>query len=209
MNISLNFSHLVNFLSEILGPTAEVALHDLSKPEHSLIYLKNGHVTGRQIGAPMTDLALKMFKETGAKEEPYQVNYSSVKGNGARLRSSSMLIKNELGIPTHMLCINIDDSHYVEALNTLKHLFPSAEMESTQETFVANIQDIETQAIQDVLKGRSVAMMSIEEKAQVISELDEMGMFLIRGFRRKAARALGISEQTLYRYMKQNESEVL
>jgi len=208
MNITLNFSHLISFISEVLGPTAEIALHDLETPEHSLIYLKNGHITGRQIGAPLTDLALKMVKETTAKDRPFQVNYSSVKGNGTRLRSSSMLIKNEEGKATHMLCLNIDDSHFREALNTLQHLFPSSDIESAKETFVPSIQDIENQAILDVLKGRAVASMSIEDKAHVIAELDEMGMFLIRGFRHKAARALGISEQTLYRYMKQNGTEL-
>ncbi|UGA40785.1 helix-turn-helix domain-containing protein [Chromobacterium haemolyticum] len=45
--------------------------------------------------------------------------------------------------------------------------------------------------------------LSGDEKLEVIRELNQRGLFSIRGFVGKASQALEISEPTLYRYLKQ------
>ncbi len=57
-DIVQSYIPLVDFLAEILGPTAEVVLHDLRKKEHSMIAIRNGRLTGRRadrnVGGPVS-----------------------------------------------------------------------------------------------------------------------------------------------------------
>ena len=39
----------VQMLGTVLGRTTEVVLHDLTRPEHSVIAIANGHVSGLPI----------------------------------------------------------------------------------------------------------------------------------------------------------------
>lgn len=43
---------LVDFLGAALGSATEVVLHDLTEPESSVVKIVNGHVSGRNVGAP-------------------------------------------------------------------------------------------------------------------------------------------------------------
>lgn len=50
------------------GADCEVVIHDLKtqEPEHSIIYIVNGHVTGRNVGDGPSDAVLT---ESGRKDE--------------------------------------------------------------------------------------------------------------------------------------------
>ena len=54
-----SYIHLVHFLGEVLGPDYEIALHDAKKPSQSIVAIVNNHISGRDIGAPLTDWAAK------------------------------------------------------------------------------------------------------------------------------------------------------
>ena len=49
------------FFGKVCGPGAELVVHDLSDPEHSLVAIEN-NVSGRQIGNPMTDLVRELIR---------------------------------------------------------------------------------------------------------------------------------------------------
>ena len=44
--------HLAKGLARQFGPNCEVVIHDLAAkdPEKSIVYIVNGHVTGRRVG---------------------------------------------------------------------------------------------------------------------------------------------------------------
>lgn len=44
-----SFSPLVDCIADLFGSYCEVVLHDLSDPEHSIIKIRIGHVTGRKV----------------------------------------------------------------------------------------------------------------------------------------------------------------
>ena len=60
------YKALVPFLAELLGESCEILLHDISQPKHSVIAIANGFHTGRKVGSPFTDLAIKIMEETDA-----------------------------------------------------------------------------------------------------------------------------------------------
>jgi len=69
------YKPLVPFLAEILGDSCEVLLHDISQPKHSVIAIANGFHTGRVVGSPFTELAVKIMNEKHFKTADYISNY--------------------------------------------------------------------------------------------------------------------------------------
>ena len=105
------YQQLTEFLGQALGPDYEVALHDLTDKNRSIIAIANGHVSGRSIGAPLTNVALGILMDKSYETRDYLLHYSGVSINGKDLRSSTMFIK-EHGKLVGMLCVNFDDSRY-------------------------------------------------------------------------------------------------
>ena len=54
---------LTEFLGHTLGPDYEVALHDLTDRNRSIVAIANSHVSGRKLGAPLTNTALKILRD--------------------------------------------------------------------------------------------------------------------------------------------------
>ncbi len=91
------YAALAEFLGRALGPDYEIAVHDLNKKQPSLVALVNGHISGREVGAPLTNIALQIIADR---------TYLKVFG------CSTFFIKDEKGALVGLLCINFDDSRY-------------------------------------------------------------------------------------------------
>jgi predicted transcriptional regulator YheO len=208
MELCIDAEVLADFISALMGVDSEIAIHDLSDPSCSLKVIRNGALSGRDVGSPATDLALRMAQECTGQDTPScRLNYRSKTRDGVLLRSSTLVIKDKSGKVVSMLCVNSDDSRYLRAMEALQALLP-AELsdELHQENLSASVDDVGVEIMQGVLAAYGVdpVRMSSDEKAQVVSDLDQRGLFNIRGFVGKAAVALDISEPTLYRYLKQS-----
>lgn len=64
------YVEMVEFLGEALGREYEIVLHDLTNPERSIVAIANGELSGRGIGGPVTDFALKILKQERWKRNP-------------------------------------------------------------------------------------------------------------------------------------------
>ncbi|HBX5941407.1 helix-turn-helix transcriptional regulator [Klebsiella pneumoniae] len=210
MKLSIDAETLADFISALLGPHSEVAVHDLSKPASSLRIIRNGEVSGRTVGSPATDFALRMARECSGQDKPhFKLNYRSKTREGVLLRSSTLAIKNPEGNVVYMVCINTDDSLYVKAKDALLALFPEEITDNThQENLTTSVDDVGDEILKSVLSTYSVeaSRMSGDEKIQVLQELDQKGLFSIRGSVGRVASALETSEPTIYRYLKQIRS---
>ncbi len=215
-----NYIKLTEFLGHVLGPDYEVALHDLTDKNRSLIAIANNHISGRTLGAPLTDLAFKLIEDYPYDKGDYRLNYKGVSENGTILRSSTMFIKDDLGDLIGLLCINFDNSRYQKLSEKLLGLcHPDAFIETNflfdQERIssIANTTDVEhffrsntTSAeslIENIASERNINIrhMSQAEKMTIISELNQLGVFNIKGSVREVADALQISTASVYRYL--------
>ena len=52
------FTHLVEFLGMTLGPDYEIVLHEIDRPTPCVVAIANGQISGRTVGAPLTNVAL-------------------------------------------------------------------------------------------------------------------------------------------------------
>ena len=58
-----SYEAVVDGIASLIGPFCEIVLHSLEDLNTSAIKIANGENTGRQVGSPITDLALKMLRD--------------------------------------------------------------------------------------------------------------------------------------------------
>ena len=87
-----HYIKLTEFLGQALGPDYEVALHDLTDKNRSIIAIANNHVSGREVGAPLTNVALQILMDKSYEKQDYRLHYRGVSVGGKKLRSSTLFI---------------------------------------------------------------------------------------------------------------------
>ncbi len=223
-----HYMKLTEFLGQALGPDYEVALHDLTDKNRSIIAIANNHVSGREVGAPLTNVALKILMDKSYESQDYRLHYCGVSAAGKTLRSSTLFIKQN-GRLIGMLCINFDDSRYqVASENILRLCHPDAFVQehcqpgsaqssgdavravpATTESFHNSIDAVAGDAV-----GRELAQLGVtadrltpDERIQIISSLEAGGIFLLKGAVKDVADALHCSQASVYRYLSQIKKE--
>jgi predicted transcriptional regulator YheO len=202
---------VVEAIGRTVGSHCEVVLHDLRVPEHSIMAISNGAVTGRRVGGPVVggptkDVALRML-DSAIKESTLSVGYRTQTREGRELRSTSLVLRTTTGKPVIALCLNIDLSAFTMARVLLEEIAkpPAAPADSPAEETQLEVGDVIPQMIQEALAevGKPAKFMDREDRLRAVRLMHERGLFLIRGGVERAAAALGISKFTLYGYLKE------
>lgn len=218
---------LTEFLGQVLGPSYEVALHDLTNKERSIIAIANNHISGREIGAPLTNMALSILKDKSYETSDYRLHYYGVAVNGKDLQSSTFFIKDR-GRLIGMLCINFDDSRYRDISNQIMGLcHPDIFWEGIlsrasenagsanptvplkPERFGNSTEAVAADAITRELEhlGVTADRLTSEERLRIISVLDADGIFLLKGAVKDVAAGLHCSQASVYRYLSQLKND--
>lgn len=220
---------LTEFLGQTLGPDYEVVLHDLTVPNHSIIAIVNGHISGRKLGAPLTNMGLSILRDKSYEGKEYRTNDYGLSASGKGLRSNTFFIKYE-GKLIGMLCINFDDSRYqtmsdhVMALAHPQHFLDKisqqistpdkqanskADVNSTADRVTEKYNSSSDAVIKDAIQreldrlGISADRLTADERMQIIATLEEEGIFLLKGVVKDVAQELRCSQASVYRYMSQ------
>ncbi|MGG4495161.1 helix-turn-helix transcriptional regulator [Brevibacillus reuszeri] len=204
--ILASYIPVVEGLAKTFGSHCEIVLHDLTDITSSIIAIHNGHISGREIGSPVTNRALKALRTAKISKENYDLNYRNDTIKGKQIKSSSIYIKDEHGQVIGSLCINIDMTHLAIAQSVLSDILAISdkhESDKTEESFPPTVSDLMEQMVADCLQrtGKPIALMQKEEKIQFIHELDEMGLFLIKGAVQHVADLLDVTKFTIYNYL--------
>ncbi|MFC4597281.1 helix-turn-helix transcriptional regulator [Cohnella hongkongensis] len=199
---------LVAGIAEQFGSDCEVVLHDLKRPyESTIVAIQNGHITGRKVGDPGTNLGLEILR--GTTQNGNRINYLTQTKDGRILRSSSFYIKNNDNKTIGSLCVNYDITNLMMAERSLQAVTMSGRQPEVNETFATNVNDLLEVLIQEAndLVGKPVAAMTKEDKMKFIRLLDDKGAFLIKKAGEKICAYLGISKFTLYNYLEESKSD--
>ncbi len=197
---------LVDFLAEVLGPDTEVVLHDVGDMERSVVAIRNGHISGRKVGSPATNVVLKIIKEGRAGKTDFLANYKGIAADGRALRSSTFLIHDDDRNLIGILCINIDTRKLELLRDCLDALIgPRNELngDETVEHFPSSVEELAYDSIEAVVgkAGISPQRMSQEEKQMIVKKLNDGGVFLLKGAVSRVAARMEVSEPTVYRYL--------
>jgi len=212
------YSMLVKFLGCTLGPDHEIALHDLGRKQPSIVAIANGHISGRSIGAPLTNFAMQTITERTYETENYRLNYRGLSADGKLLRCSTLFIKDEQGALVGLLCINFDDSRYRELSERVFSLchpdeyaehnitigaIPLSPENSEEENFYNSIAAVADDALLSVMNSSSVPAdrLTQDEKMEIVGLLNRKGVFMLKGAVNEVAEKLFCSPASIYRYL--------
>ncbi len=201
-----NYQYLVSFLGKFFGINVEVVLHDLSDYDHSIIAIENGHISGRELGAPLTNFALVKLRNQHKKNQRYFLNYEGVSSN-KKLRSASLFIYDDRDQPVGMLCVNMDTTEYAIAAKVLMALCEidttNPEIEPLKEYFPHSVSEIVKDAYKSAREYSLIEpeRLTVDEKTEIVRKMNIDGIFQIKGTIGEVARLLKVSEATIYRYL--------
>jgi predicted transcriptional regulator YheO len=200
---------LVDFLGEILGKNHEIVLHDLTNLNNSIIAIKNNH-SGRNIGGPATDLVLKIMNNKELQQRNFISNYKGYSKNGEKFRSSTFFIRDKGDNLIGMLCINSDLSSFDKLVDAVQSIISfnnirefDLDSVSYSENLSSSIEELTKDSIESIInmKGVSPDRMTPEEKIEIVNELNQKGIFLLKGAVSEVAHHLKSSEASIYRYL--------
>jgi len=197
---------MVDFIADCMGENTEVVLHDLTDWHQSVVAIRNGHISGREVGSPITDLSLNILRTASFEQLPYMANYQGVAKNGHSLKSSTFFIKDDTGAMVGMLCVNTDYHALTEARLQLESLIGALGIQTgggVTENFTMNVSDLVQANLFRVCPNLEelVGRMSQKDKLEIVEKLDELGTFLVKGSIVCVAEKLGVSVPTIYRYL--------
>ncbi len=208
-----HFLPLVDLLAEFFGPHCEVVLHDFSLPRGTIVKIRNGHLSGRRVGGPITDFGLQMIRHLreDSKAPVLQTNYTSRGKDGRELKSSSMIIRDK-GRNVGALCINVDLApvemlrHFLDEFCRTRPAPPSSA--DGEEIFVPDFRKLMDELVDKAIKeSRCVpGFMKKRDKLAVLRALETRGVFLMRGAVREVAARLGIAAPTIYKYLNEHRN---
>lgn len=193
---------IADIISGTFGSLCEVAVHDLTQPESSVVYVANGTVTGREEGQSFDHLVKQVLLNKNFKDDRV-INYIFTTPDGRRIKSSSALIRDNEKNIIGMICINYDIS-LCEAVQGQINTF--LDIGNTDEFQQVDVHSQDVNAILDDLIrkiiGTSDAKNFTRKKCvELIRFMDEKGIFLVKGSIDKVAALMGVSRVTIYSYL--------
>lgn len=198
---------MVDFIADCMGENTEVVLHDLTDYHQSVVAIRNGHISGRDIGSPITDLSLQVLKTASFEETPYLSNYQGVAKNGHLLKSSTYFIKDDAENFVGMLCVNTDYYDITTARQLLVEFISQLKIPSEASIVAENLNmNVHDLVMNNILRicpeiERLAPDMQQREKMEIVDKLNEAGTFMIKGAIGYVAEALHVSVPTIYRYL--------
>ena len=203
-------TQMMDLFEAHMGPNVELVLHDLTLDyEHTIVDIRNGHVTGREIGGTGDILGLEFIRNP----EDTGIYYNCIEytKDGKTLRSSTRFFRDEEGKPAFSIGINEDITKLVELGQYIQQKTVLSSPELSSDYYRGDVQEM-LQHLMDsaqLMIGKNTSLMTKEDKMKHIKFLDDHGAFLITYSNAKVCEALDISQFTLYNYLRalRNEKE--
>lgn len=204
------------FLRAAIGSEAEILLCDT---EH-ILYAENPITDRVKPGNRLGDMERSFMEEGTYRTQDSVVNYRALLPSRERLRASTMFLKNEDGSLAGFLTINVRVESLLKVRNMLDALIngedlpgqaarsphaanPQPELLNRYEGVTVMVEDIIHAVTDEYLArfGVPAERLTSAERQKIVQELDQRGVFLVKGSIAEVARRLGCSEVTIYRYL--------
>lgn len=187
------------------GSKCEVVIHDLANIHSSLIYIK-GAVTGRELGAPTTEVILKELRSQGDQVQDI-LGKTSQTLDGKFIKTSTSFIRNKEGKVIGFIGVNFDVTAFSMVNQIISEFSVANDLDTIEQTisesYAKNIEEVFEKLIENTLldMGSPINEISREDKIHFVKQLDEKGIFLIQGSVERIAEILGVTKQTVYNYL--------
>ena len=200
---------LAEFIADSFGPMAEIVVHDITRPENSIVFIRNGQLSGRSLGDGVTDQTLQLAIRTDQDGADFVSDYRGRRLNKHEFRVSSYLIRNQEQTVIGLLCISINITGLQQAAHVLQTLssIDSDDVQISTETSRSHMSEEPAENIRritrDEVRQFNIPMdkLTKQDRLDIIRNIKDRGIFLIKGAVGIVAPELKISIPTLYRYL--------
>ena len=142
-----SYEAVVDGLAMLIGSHCEIVLHSLEDLKCSAVRIANGEHTGRKIGSPITDLALRMLHDmTGADSNVSKAYFTRAK-SGVLMKSVTIAIRNREQRVIGLLCINMNlDVPFSQIMTTF--MPPETQEVASSVNFASSVEDLVMQTLE-------------------------------------------------------------
>lgn len=196
-------------LAEVLGQmfqnVLEVVIHDFKDLDHAIIYIINGHISGRSLGGAISEINLRRLLEQDQFPDKL-INFSSRSIRGQPLKSSSLAIRDEKGKLIGAFCMHFDLSHF-EQFQKFIEFFTAANVDdfvgiNDFGTSQPQDQEIESEIDHWLLKeGLQATQLTYKDKQLIVNHLYQKSYFKRKGAIPIIANYLKLTRQCIYNYI--------
>ncbi len=179
------YVQIADVLGQMFPNILEIAVHDFKDLDRSLVHIVNGHISGRVVGGPVSELNMRRLIE----EEDFPdalLNYTSRNYRGQTLKSSSLAIRDEKGKVIGAFCLHFDLSQFEQF-----HKFLDFFLHTTPDPFVG-INDFGqsqpfSEEIEEEIKrwllqqGLFSTQLTYKDKQAIVEHLFHRGCFKKKG----------------------------
>ena len=203
---------LAHTIATHYGESCEVAVHDLTDKDaanHSIVYIENGHVTGRKVGDGASGVVLAELTHEYEAED--RIGYFTETTDGKVLKSSTTYIRDGGGKVIAIFSINHDITSLSVAASALNDIVtPRDRTAGEPEKITPHVEDLLDELLwqSTCMIGKPVALMNKHDKMRAVRWLNSKGALLITRSGDKIAKYFGISKFTLYSYIDPKPKEV-
>ncbi len=191
-------------LADYLGEGYEFVLHDLENLDKSVIKIINGYHTGRQEGAPVTDLALSMLSKIKKNGDAGYISYYSNNNKGEPLKATTITICGERGNVIGLICINfylntsISDflRNFTYSIGGGKNYIAESFADNLDELISSTVKKIKSQVDSDDSIAQSM------KNKEIVMQLYNQGIFRLKDSVDMVAKQMDISKNTVYMHLR-------
>ncbi len=184
-------------IAALLFPFAEVVVHDLAS--QTVVHIAN-NLSRRVLGdaSALDDLA-------HADVESVIGPYEKQNWDGGRMRSVSVVVRDDVSAPMGVVCINLNVAVFEQARATLDLFVSGARVvPQPEQLFRDDWQERVNTFLHAWLTERQLALagLSRERKRELVTALEHDGAFRGRSAANYVAKVLGIGRATVFNYLK-------
>ncbi len=194
-NFLFRYIPVADAVSQLLHPNAEVVIHELFTDR---VYYVANPFSGRKTG----DVSLlKLSAEDLEREADIIGPYEKAGDKGQTIRSVTAVLRDYSGRAQGLMCINLDYSGYEPALDLLEALIRPRQHQPHPEILFRNDwRDQIKLEIKAFLNKNQLVLTSLNlsNRRQLMSRLDEKGLFYAKKSIEQVATILGVSRATAY-----------
>lgn len=205
--ILAHYVNMAQVLGEMFAPILETVVHDLRKPENSIIAIYNGDLTGREVGDAATNLGRRLLE---GDFPDVLIGYENESPNGQKLKSSSLAIRDQDGSLVGVLGLNMNVSYFEQFGSFIEQFIAGQKSDhvSSPERFKSTPNGMSTpkedirQAINRYITSHNwnAQTLSYSDKREIVEHLYANGYFKSRGAVTIIADELGLTRPSVYNY---------
>lgn len=191
-------------VAEFWGDFCEVVIHNLENMDHSVMHIFNGHLSGRQVGAAISEVTLSFLNRMMAEPNLNHLYYFAKNKRGETFKSSISAIVGENGNIIGLFCLNMYLASPISALVQCMMPEENTKQENISETFVENTTELMLHALEEAKKTvySNLSISSSNKNKEIVSILFQKGIFNLKDSVITIAEHLGISKNTVYMHIR-------